>query len=164
MANQMLRKYFHWVEGLIVAALMCAITWMNSPVSALDSFAGSNPYDARLNTGSGTNKGKQDEDQKRIREGTEVVGRSGHFRQDGDGAIFITDDGYELGGLPNLNLERIVRTLKTADDSSTIRWRVSGNVTEFSGRNYLFITRAVYKAKTPPPVPAQLSAESSADK
>lgn len=153
----MLRKHFHWVEGLIVAALICAISWMNSSVSALDNFAGSSSFDTPLNTGPNSNKGKLGNEHKRIREGTEVVGRSGYFRQDGDGATFVTDDGFELGGLPNLNLERIVRTLKTADDSSTIRWRVSGSVTEFSGRNYLFVTRAVYKAKTPPPAPAQLS-------
>ena len=93
---------------------------------------------------------------KRIREGTMIDNTVGYFQQDGDGATFVTEDGFELGGLPNLNLERVVRTLKTSDESKTIRWRVTGTVTEFSGRNYLFITRAVYKSTTPPPVPSQL--------
>jgi len=93
----------------------------------------------------------------RIREGTTVRDQTGFFRQDGDGATFVTDEGMEFGGLPNLNLERVVRTLKTADDSKSIRWSVSGLITEFSSRNFLLISRAIYKSTPPPPVPEQLS-------
>ncbi len=93
----------------------------------------------------------------RIREGTTVHDQTGFFRQDGDGATFVTDEGVEFGGLPNLNLERVVRTLKIADDSKSIRWSVSGSVTEFLGRNFLLISRAIYKSTPPPPVPEQLS-------
>ncbi len=92
-----------------------------------------------------------------MREGTHIADQPGYFREDGDGATFITDQGMEFGGLPNLNLERILRTLKSAEESRSIWWSVSGTVTEFSGRNYLLISRAVYKSTAPPPPPDQLS-------
>lgn len=92
----------------------------------------------------------------RLREGLVITDRGGFFRHDGDGAVFITEDGYELTALPNLNLERIIRTLKSADEAQSIRWSVSGKVTEFSGRNYLLISRAVYKSSVPPPAPEHL--------
>jgi hypothetical protein len=88
--------------------------------------------------------------QLRLREGTRLNDRLGHFRISGDSLTFIEEDGRELGGLPNLNLERVLRTLKTVEEPEAVMWSVSGAVTEFSARNYLLITRAVYKAATPP--------------
>ena len=158
----MLRKHFHFLEGLVVVVLLVAMTWMNSFAAVPNDFTGSNTSGLQPRGQLGVSRSKESENPRRIREGTEIEDRAGYFRQDGDGAIFVTDEGYELGGLPNLNLERIVRTLKTADETKTIRWRVSGKVTEFSGRNYLFITRAVYKSTAPPPIPTQLDTESSA--
>ncbi|TWU21294.1 hypothetical protein [Bythopirellula polymerisocia] len=92
----------------------------------------------------------------RIREGTLIVDKGGYFRQDGEGATFVTEDKYEFGALPNLNLERIVRTLKSSDESESIRWSVNGVVTEFNGRNHILISRAVYKSSVPPPIPEQI--------
>ena len=152
----MFHKYFHWVEGLIVAALVCAAAWLNISHAAQEE---SSPRESYTNRSSSQFSAQGDEsknDTHRLREGTEITGQTGYFRQDGDGAIFVTDNEYELGGLPNLNLERIVRTLKTADETQSIRWRVSGTITEFSGRNYLFITRAVYKSAAPP-APGQIT-------
>ena len=96
-------------------------------------------------------------DQRRMREGSIVTNRAGYFRQDGDGATFVDDQGMEFGGLPNLNLERVARTLKGSDTSKSIRWRVSGMITEFAGRNYILVSRAVYKSTAPPPPPERLS-------
>jgi len=104
-----------------------------------------------------SNNAISDSSNRRIREGTTIHDQAGYFRQDGDGATFVTNEELELGGLPNLNLERVVRTLKTVDEPKGIRWSVSGTVTEFLGRNYLLISRAVYKSTPPPPVPEQLS-------
>ncbi|QEG35251.1 hypothetical protein [Bythopirellula goksoeyrii] len=102
-------------------------------------------------------KGDTEEIKKRrIREGTTIVDRAGFFRLDGEGATFVTDDEHEFGALPNLNLERIVRTLKGYDESNSIRWSVNGVITEFNGRNYLLINRAVYKSSVPPPIPEQV--------
>lgn len=94
---------------------------------------------------------------RRLREGTLIVDVVGYFRQDGDGATFVTDEGQEFGGLSNLNLERIARTLKGADESKRLMWSVSGTVTEFMNRNFLLISRAVYKSAAQPPAPDQLS-------
>jgi hypothetical protein len=93
---------------------------------------------------------------RRLREGTVLTDQGGRFRQDGDGAVFISENQYEFVTLQNLNLERVIRTLKGSDESESIRWSVSGQVTEFNGRNYLLITRAVYKSASPPPAPEQL--------
>jgi hypothetical protein len=89
----------------------------------------------------------------RLREGTQLTDRIGYFRQNGDSLTFVDEDGRELGGLPNLSLERIIRMLKSVDEPETVKWSVSGAVTEFSGRNYLLVSRAVYKAAMLPPVP-----------
>jgi hypothetical protein len=102
---------------------------------------------------------REDVDEKskrRLREGTLLTDQGGHFRQDGDGAVFVAESGYELVALPNLNLERVVRTLKGSDVSESIRWSVNGVVTEFNGRNYMLIRRAVYKSASPPPTPEQI--------
>lgn len=93
---------------------------------------------------------------RRLREGTVLTDQGGRFRQDGDGAVFISENQYEFVTLQNLNLERVIRTLKGSDESESIRWSVSGQVTEFNGRNYLLITRAVYKSASPPPAPEQI--------
>jgi hypothetical protein len=152
----MLRKRFHWIEGLIVAGLLCAVAWLNSSHAAPNDFSSRESYTDRSGSSFGTSTDETKDGTRRLREGTEIAGQTGFFRQDGEGATFVTDD-YELGGLPNLNLERIVRTLKGADEPETIRWSVDGSITEFSGRNYLFISRAVYKSAAPPPVPDQIS-------
>jgi hypothetical protein len=92
----------------------------------------------------------------RLREGTRLREVTGRFRQSGDSLTFIDADGREISGLPNLNLERILRMLKTVEEPESITWSVSGSITEFSGRNYLLISRAVYKAAAPPPAPESL--------
>ncbi|HYO25453.1 MAG TPA: hypothetical protein VEQ85_10955 [Lacipirellulaceae bacterium] len=95
-------------------------------------------------------------DAHRLREGTQLTDHLGHFRQNGESLTFVDDDGRELGALPNLNLERVARTLKAVDEPESVSWSVSGAVTEFSGRNYLLISRAVYKAASLPPTPETL--------
>lgn len=92
----------------------------------------------------------------RWREGKRLIDHGGHFRQDGEGAVFVSETGHELVALANLNLERVTRTLKASDESESIRWSINGVVTEFNGRNYLLIQRAVYKSASPPPVPEQI--------
>ena len=84
--------------------------------------------------------------QARLREGTQVLDRLGSFQLEGSSATFVTNDGFSMGGLPNLSLERVVRTLKSMDQPNRVQWSVTGTVTEFSGQNYLLIQRAVYKS------------------
>ena len=96
---------------------------------------------------------------RRLREGTIITNRLGHFRLSGGRASFVTDDDIQLGGLPNLSLERVVLMLKSFDEPEGIWWSVSGTVTVFAGRNYLLIKRAVYRSATPPPRPEKLEPE-----
>src|SRR5688500_2164529 len=53
--------------------------------------------------------------QLRLREGTRLTDRLGHFHYSGEVLNFIDENGRELGGLSNLNLERVLRMLKTVD-------------------------------------------------
>lgn len=86
----------------------------------------------------------------RLREGTKIENRLGRFEQKSQSATFRTEDGLEFGSLPNLNLQRILDTLKTADKPESMWWSISGTVTEFGGKNHLLISRAVYKATIVP--------------
>jgi hypothetical protein len=92
----------------------------------------------------------------RLREGTQLTDHLGYFRQNGESLTFIDNEGRELGGLPNLGLERVGRMLKSVEEPESITWSVSGMVTEFGGHNYLLVGRAVYKAAAPPPAPDSL--------
>jgi hypothetical protein len=89
----------------------------------------------------------------RLREGTQLTDRLGQFRQDGDAISFIDEEGREFGSLPNLSLERIVSALKGVEEPESVWWSVSGTITEFNERNYILVTRAVYKAAALPPTP-----------
>lgn len=95
-------------------------------------------------------------DARRLREGARLTNCVGHFRQNGDTVTFVDEQGRDIGGLPNLNLERVIRMLKGVDEPERVCWSISGTITEFSGRNYVLISRAVYKAASPPPSPDQL--------
>lgn len=105
----------------------------------------------------GPSEGEGSQTKFRLREGTVITNQLGTFRHEGEGAVFILEKDKELVALPNLSLERITRTLKGFDEPEGVRWTVSGVVTEFNGRNYLLISRAVFKSSVPPPAPAQLA-------
>ena len=82
----------------------------------------------------------------RLREGTKVERLTGHFKLTGDRVTFFTADGKQrLGGLENLALERVARTVK--DSPSQLHWVVSGIITEYRGSNYLLVGHAVLKAE-----------------
>jgi hypothetical protein len=104
-----------------------------------------------------SSEGENTQPKFRLREGTVIANQAGHFRHEGEGAVFINDKQNEFIALPNLSLERVTRTLKGFDEPEGVRWTVSGVITEFNGRNYLLINRAVYKSSVPPPAPVQLA-------
>jgi hypothetical protein len=139
-----------------IAVLLAALSILSA--NDLGSTAQTAPVDSEK-TYRPTENSREESDEsckRRLREGTILTDQGGRFRQDGDGAIFISESQYEFVTLQNLNLERVIRTLKGSDESESIRWSVSGQVTEFNGRNYLLITRAVYKSASPPPAPEQI--------
>ncbi len=137
-------------SGVVLAAMMLVCFAM-----ALRAEESLNAAD-RFRSATGPRENIQDNAKRRLREGTLLTNQAGHFRQDGDGAVFVTEEKLEIAALPNLNLERVVRTLKGSDEAESIRWSVNGVVTEFNGRNFLLISRAVYKSASPPPVPEQI--------
>jgi hypothetical protein len=94
---------------------------------------------------------------RRLREGTHLKNVTGRFRQAGDSLIFVDDENRELGGLPNLNLERIARMLQSVEEPESVSWSISGTVTEYSGKNHLLITRAVFRSAAPPPTPEMIA-------
>jgi hypothetical protein len=125
-------------------------------IAALSILSPSEPGSIAQTSPQASREDTDETGKRRLREGTVLTDQGGRFRQDGDGAVFISENQYEFTSLPNLNLERVIRTLKGSDESESIRWSVSGQVTEFNGRNYLLIMRAVYKSASPPPAPEQI--------
>jgi hypothetical protein len=93
----------------------------------------------------------------RLREGTRLKDVVGRFRQSGDSLVFIDGENRELGGLPNLNLERVARMLQSVEEPESVTWSISGTVTEYSGQNHLLITRAVFRSAAPPPTPENVA-------
>ena len=93
----------------------------------------------------------------RLREGTHLKDVIGRFRQSGDSLVFVDAENRELGGLPNLNLERIARMLQSVEEPESVSWSISGTVTEYSGQNHLLITRAVFRSAAPPPSPENVA-------
>lgn len=142
-----------WMTYLTVVALGLVVVQIGGSATAKDGsgarFSNASPNLSR----SSISDKAESEATRRLREGTIISDQTGFFREDGDGATFVADTGLEFGALPNLNLERVVRLLKSAEEPSSIRWSVAGEVTEFSGRNFLLVSRAVYKSAAPPPVP-----------
>ena len=79
-----------------------------------------------------------------IREGTELIDTVGQFRLTGERVAFFPADGKgRFLVLENLNLQRIVRIL--GDTTIPLDWKVSGEVTEYRGSNYLYVRSAVLK-------------------
>lgn len=81
----------------------------------------------------------------RLREGVVLTDKLGTFELAGDRIAFRLPDQEEpIGVLENLALERVWRML---DDTRGRQWRVTGRVTEYRGRNYLFLYRAVLRTQ-----------------
>ena len=150
------------IAGLVLAAIgICAATFAaEEPLekSATNTPAKKSAAEHKsTSTADDKDEAGIDLSKVRLREGTRLRDVTGRFRQSGESLTFIDEDDREIGGLPNLNMERILRMLKTVEEPESIAWSVSGTVTEFAGENYLLITRAVYKSAAPPPTPESLS-------
>ncbi|MDA7950579.1 MAG: hypothetical protein MPJ24_03740 [Pirellulaceae bacterium] len=83
---------------------------------------------------------------KQLREGTRLNQFVGEFQMAGDRMTFTSkteDRSFDV--LENLALERIALTLK--DNLGTQHWSIDGFVTEYEGKNYLFVTKATLKRR-----------------
>lgn len=80
----------------------------------------------------------------RLREGTRLAEMVGTIVQNGNRYQFLDEkQGQPLTLLENLALERVLRIQQAY--FGTIRWQISGTVTEFRGQNYLLLERAMLR-------------------
>jgi hypothetical protein len=133
-----------WFLGLVVVGMFAAAGWADGDADRPGPSSPPAPAarDSARPGGSSVPNGKF-----RVREGIELSDRLGTFELSGDRARFIAaDDATSLTGLENLNLERVIHAIRD-NPLPGQNWKVSGVVTEFEGRNYLLITRALLVAK-----------------
>jgi hypothetical protein len=87
-----------------------------------------------------------------VREGTHLINRSGRLNHSTDGAqaYFTFDaDGKTMKDAPMIilpNLKLLSMEGAVAQASKDVRFRISGTVTEYKGRNYILIDKAVVTA------------------
>lgn len=130
------------VRWICAATLVsgAALAWAQAP-KATDGDTGRPP------PATADDQSTASEGDRRMREGTQIADRLGHFRMTGGRVTFFTADGKRrLVGLENLNLERIARTI--ADSPRPLQWTVTGTVTEYRGVNFLLVRRAILKSRS----------------
>jgi hypothetical protein len=139
----MTRSGLGYVVGRIVApatALAIALVALRTPGQQLEPQVqrrGAAALDAALSEPEAAPR-------QRLREGSPLTRQAGTFVHVGDRIGFRPADQEEtLLVLENLTLERIWKTL---DEAPERPWTVSGVVTEYRGRNYLLMERAVVRA------------------
>ena len=82
----------------------------------------------------------------RLRDGAVLTNELGTFVTLGDRTAFKPDnEEYAFSVLENLAVERVWKML---DNTRGRQWLVSGFVTEYRGRNYLLLHRAVLRARS----------------
>jgi hypothetical protein len=96
------------------------------------------------------------EPQNLIREGTYLVDRVGRLTRtaDGQNELTLEGDGRSMKDpplviLPNLKLQEMEKYIQNT--SRDLRFRVTGQVTEYSGRNYLLMDKVVVVPDQLPP-------------
>ncbi|MHB8972428.1 MAG: hypothetical protein ACYC3X_20910 [Pirellulaceae bacterium] len=86
---------------------------------------------------------------RQVREGSVLKDELGTFQILGDRVVFSPVDGRTpFPMLENLALERVWRMLEEVGNR---QWRINGTVTEFRGRNFLMLDRAVVRVDSEHP-------------
>jgi hypothetical protein len=126
---------------LSVAGLLALLGWCALVAAQTDAAgpAAASTYDVSASASESASA-----DHQRLREGMRISDARGRFEVPAEGPTFVDESGRRLPGLENLNLQRIARTLLAAENPDALTWKVSGLVTEYEGRNYILIERAVY--------------------
>ncbi len=129
--------------GLIAAMVAVLALWQLVPIVGAQQAAGPGmrqgaaAIDAAL---------AEPEPVHRLREGSMLTDQLGAFKSSGDRVVFHPADQEDsLQVLENLALERIWKML---DEARGRQWCVNGMITEYRGRNYLLIERAVLRAQS----------------
>lgn len=96
---------------------------------------------ADADSGSYGESESSDSENRRHREGTQIS-LTGYFVLTSDRISFCAGDESErFATLENLALERVAKISR--EGGSRLTWQVQGTVTEYLGKNYLLIERAV---------------------
>jgi len=115
--------------------------WAAASYRALPAADAERPAPAASDTGPSLPQVREPAEQ--LREGTVLKNLAGTFKLAGDRITFCpSDQEAAFPVLENLALERIWGMLESVGGRS---WSVSGTVTEYRGRNYLLIDRAVVR-------------------
>ena len=86
---------------------------------------------------------------KLIREGARLESKLMLVRSSGENLILETEeDKQSFEALENLALERILQAVRA--DAGDKRWLVTGQATEYRGRNYILLERASRAPRTNP--------------
>lgn len=72
-----------------------------------------------------------------LREGSRMAQQECHCRVVGEQLLIENADGHAFEALENLAAQRILTALQ--EDAGNNRWRITGSLTEFQGRNFLYI-------------------------
>ncbi len=74
-----------------------------------------------------------------MREGSRLESKLMTIRLAGESIVLESDDHQTFEALENLSLERIMQAVRA--DSGDNNWIISGQVTEFRGKNYILLDR-----------------------
>ena len=130
---------------LTTAALFATAMWWNRAAIAEDHAPDKVTRDTQ-GVEPGHESSTKPQIDNRLREGAEIRDTLGEFYEAGGRIIFRTvDKKITLQVLENLSLERVTRILEETPGQRA--WMVTGTITEFREKNYLFVTRAILKAR-----------------
>ncbi len=136
----MRRTHDHTPRCLIAAAL---VAWLATPAGGLPPDHRPARDDGPGETAATTTQAP--DPAQRLREGSLIKDLPGTFVSAGERiAFYPSDQDTALPVLENQALERVAGMLEQAPGRV---WSVSGTVTEFRGRNYLLISRAVVRPR-----------------
>ena len=121
-------------------------TTLHSPMFWLLNLIGLAAIGSNLTAGDGGPQSGQPpteasrEPGKLIREGSRIESKMMLVRSGGENLVLENEeDKQTFEALENLALERVLQAVRA--DSSDKRWLVTGQVTEYRGRNFIFLER-----------------------
>jgi hypothetical protein len=84
-----------------------------------------------------------------LREGTDIIDRMGRLQKSADNQqeeFILESDGHEMQEAPLMilpNLKLMSMETATSQTSHDLRFRITGTVTEYHGRNYILLEKVV---------------------
>ncbi len=133
-----MRERAKWVASAAIAVVFAAGMALQAEDPSIPSSRSRGRRGSRTTAGTGTSSSKIT----RLRQGTILEKVKGEFRLAGDRVAFypLDLDVKEMTVLENLALERLSELV--AENRRRV-WLINATVTEFRGKNYLLVSRAV---------------------